>query len=146
MKPRWAGLNAINDKNIEVIKRTSDQSITSNLPFPEVLKRLGEAQVESYFTDLCQREKTYYASSGEAIVTQMNTEPLGVVAEQFDGPAVKLAISDIQQRKTGYVDFLKRIVAAGTFAYTVRLRGKRAIYLGRTGDLHIEHFPVNGQS
>lgn len=129
--------------NIEVIKRTCDESIANNLPFPEVLKQLGEAEVESYFTDLCQREKTYYASSGHAIVTPMNTEPLGAVAEQFDAPAVKLAILDIQQRKTGYVEFLKRIVAAGTFAYTVHLRGKRAIYLGRTGDFHIEHFPAN---
>jgi uncharacterized protein YbcV (DUF1398 family) len=71
----------------------------------------------------------------------MEMPPLGAVAEQFDDAKVKEAVRAIQQGKIGYVEFLRRIVAGGTFAYTVHIRRQRTIYLGRTGDFHVEHFP-----
>jgi hypothetical protein len=43
-------------------------------------------------------------------------------------------------RNVAAVEFLRRIVGAGTFAYTVHIRGRKAIYLGRTGDLHVDIF------
>jgi uncharacterized protein YbcV (DUF1398 family) len=129
--------------NTEIIKEACEQSITTSLPFPEVVKRLAEAGVESYYADLNQLQKIYYAPCGESFTAHLKTQPLGIVAEQFDAVTVKETIRDIQQRKISYVEFLRRIVAAGTFAYTVHIRGRRAIYMGRTGDFHVEHFPSN---
>jgi uncharacterized protein YbcV (DUF1398 family) len=125
----------------QIIHETGKQSITSNLPFPEAVKRFAEAGVESYYADLVQLQKTYYAPDGATCVSLMEMPPVGPVAEQFDAAKVKEAVSAIQQGKISYVEFLRRIVAGGTFAYTVHIRGRRAIYLGRTGDLHVEPFP-----
>ena len=113
-----------------------------NQPFPEAVRRLTEAGVESYFVDLNRLRKICYAPCGETFVTELETQPLGTVADEFDAAKVKQAIEDSRERKIGYVEFLRRIVAAGAFAYTVHIRGRRAIYLGRTGDMHIEHFPA----
>jgi uncharacterized protein YbcV (DUF1398 family) len=113
--------------NTEIIHDTCQQSVTNNLPFPDVLRRLHRAGVERYWADLVQRQKTYYSASGEVCVSPLKTESLGVVAERFDA-------QEIQK-------FLRGIVAAGTFAYTVHTGGRRAVYLGRAGDIHIEPFP-----
>ena len=126
----------------EIIKDACQKSVKENQPFPEAVRRLAEAGVESYFADLNRLRKIYYAPCGETFVTQLETQPLGTVAEEFDAAKVKQAIEDSRERKIGYVEFLRRIVAAGTFAYTVHIRGRRAIYLGRTGDMHVEHFPA----
>jgi uncharacterized protein YbcV (DUF1398 family) len=127
--------------NTEIIKDTCEKSFTENVPFPEVLKRLAEAGVESYYADLNQLQKFYYAPCGETFVARLKTQPLGTATEQFDANAVKQALQDIREKKIGYAEFLQQIVAAGTLAYTVHLRGRRALYIGRTGDFHVEHFP-----
>ena len=36
----------------EIIKDACEKSFTKNMPFPEVIKRLAEACVESYYADL----------------------------------------------------------------------------------------------
>lgn len=126
----------------EIIKDACQKSVKENQPFPEAVRRLTEAGVESYFADLNRLWKIYYAPCGETFVAQLETQPLGTVADEFDGAKVKQAIEDSREKKIGYLEFLRRIVAAGTFAYTVHIRGRRAIYLGRTGDMHIEHFPA----
>ena len=125
----------------EIIHEACRQSITNNLPFPEVVKRLTQADVESYYADLGQLQKTYYGSDGEICVSRMVMEPLGPIGDQFDAKLIQEAIQAIMQRKITYVEFLRRIVGAGTFAYTVHIRGRKAIYLGRAGDFHVEHFP-----
>jgi uncharacterized protein YbcV (DUF1398 family) len=134
-------INNMTTMNTEIISEACEQSVTASLPFPEVVKRLAEAGVESYYADLVQLQKTYYAPSGETFVARLKTPRLETVAEEFDAEKVKETLRDIQQRKISYVEFLRRIVAAGTLAYTVHIRGRRAIYLGRLGDFHVEHFP-----
>jgi uncharacterized protein YbcV (DUF1398 family) len=125
----------------ETIQNACEKSFTENMPFPEVIKRLAEAGVESYYADLNQLQKIYYAPCGETFVAHLKTQPLGTVAEQFDANAVKQALQDIREKKIGYAEFLRRIVAAGTRYYTVHIQGRRALYVGRFGDFHVEHFP-----
>ncbi|BFU92997.1 MAG: hypothetical protein NTAFB01_41840 [Nitrospira sp.] len=126
----------------EIIKDACEKSVTKNMPFPEVIKQLAEAGVESYYADLNQLQKIYYASNGKAFVVDLKTQPLGMVAEQFDANAVKQALQDIREKKIGYTEFLRQIVAAGTLFYTVHIRGRRVLYVGRFGDFHVEHFPA----
>lgn len=129
----------------EIIKDACEKSITENAPFPEVVKWLAEAGVESYYADLNQLQKIYYAPTGETFVTHLKTQSLGTVPEQFNADAVKNALQDIRAKKIGYVGFLREIVAAGTLFYTVHIRGRRALYVGRFGDFHVEHFPTAKQ-
>ena len=99
----------------EIIKDACDKSVKESQPFPEVTRRLAEAGVERYFAELNRLRKIYYAPCGETFVTQLETQPLGTVAEEFDAAKVKQAIEDSRERKISYVEFLRRIVAAGTF-------------------------------
>ena len=127
--------------NTQIIKDACEKSFTENMPFPEVIQRLVEAGVESYYADLNRLQKIYYAPNGEAFVAPLKTQSLGAVAGQFDAPAVQRALQDIREKKIGYAEFLRRIVAAGTLFYTVHIHGRRALYVGRLGDFHVEHFP-----
>jgi uncharacterized protein YbcV (DUF1398 family) len=69
--------------------------------------------------------------------------PLGSrsIADAFSGDAVIAALRAVQARQITYPEFLARLLDAGCVGYFVYLAGKRAIYLGRTGEMHIEHFP-----
>jgi uncharacterized protein YbcV (DUF1398 family) len=127
--------------NTEIIHEVCKQSVANSLPFPDVVRRLTEAGVESYYADLIQLQKTYYAPNGEVCLSRLETEPLGPVGEQFDSAKVQEALKAIQRGIITYVEFLRWLVAAGTFAYTVHIRGRRALYLGRAGDFHVENFP-----
>jgi uncharacterized protein YbcV (DUF1398 family) len=79
------------------------------VPFPEVLKRLAEAGVESYYADLNQLQKFYYAPCGETFVARLKTQPLGTATEQFDANAVKQALQDIRKRKSAMRNFCNRL-------------------------------------
>ena len=127
--------------NTEIIHEASKQSVANSLPFPDVVSRLIEAGVESYYADLIQLQTTYYAANGEVCLSRLETEPLGPVGEHFNSAKVQEALKAIQRGIITYVEFLRWLVAAGTFAYTVHIRGRKALYLGRTGDLHVENFP-----
>lgn len=127
--------------NTEIINETCKQSVANSLPFPDVVTRLTEAGVESYYADLVQLQKTYYAANGEVCVSRLETDPLGPVGEHFNSAQVQEALKAIQRGIITYVEFLRWLAAAGTFAYTVHIRGRKALYLGRAGDLHVENFP-----
>jgi uncharacterized protein YbcV (DUF1398 family) len=127
--------------NTEIIHETCKQSVANSLPFPDVVRRLTEAGVESYYADLIQLQETYYAANGEVCVSRLETEPLGSVGEHFSSAKVQEALKGIQRGIITHVEFLRWLVAAGTFAYTVHIRGQKALYLGRAGDFHVENFP-----
>jgi hypothetical protein len=44
-----------------------------------------------------------------------------------------------------YPEFLKRAAASGVAAYCAFLTGKRVVYWGRKGEIHIEEFPRDGR-
>ena len=46
-----------------------------------------------------------------------------------------------QRGEHTYVDFLRKTMAAGCVGYCVHIRGRRALYFGRDGDVHVERFP-----
>jgi uncharacterized protein YbcV (DUF1398 family) len=127
--------------NTRIISETSKQSLENDLPFPEVVRQLLPAGVESYYTDLVRLRKTFYGREGESYKEELELEKKSSVAERFNAAEVRTTLDMIRERKIGYADFLRRMAAAGVMSYIVFLYGKKAIYFGRSGDLHVEPFP-----
>jgi uncharacterized protein YbcV (DUF1398 family) len=110
------------------------------LIFPEVVRRLLEVDVESYFCNLATGDETFYMRDGQTHVERM-TLPLAPIAEQFSLPSVIAAIRGAQTDAIRYPEFVKRATAAGVIAYWSFLTGKRVLYFGRQGEFHVEEFP-----
>jgi uncharacterized protein YbcV (DUF1398 family) len=108
--------------------------------FPEVVKRLRASGIERYRADLIRREKTYYDAHGNS---HIESQPLEIypVTEKFSGGDIKAALRSVQMSEIGYREFVTKIMAAGVASYTVFLSGRRAVYIGRHGDFHVELFP-----
>jgi uncharacterized protein YbcV (DUF1398 family) len=108
--------------------------------FPEVVKRLSASGIERYRADLIRREKTYYDAHGNS---HIESQPLEVypVNEKFSEGDLKVMLRAVQNREIGYREFVMKIMTAGVASYTVFLAGRRAVYVGRHGDLHVELFP-----
>ena len=110
------------------------------LIFPEVVRRLLEAGVESYFVDLASGNETFYMNDGTTRCEHM-TLPLSPVAASFSGAGLVAAIRGAQADTIRYPEFVQRSIAAGVAAYWAFLTGRRVIYFGRKGEIHIEEFP-----
>lgn len=126
--------------NTDAMRKALEGSLSGKLIFPEVVKILTEAGVESYRADLVRGEDIFFMPSGETHVEKM-TLPATKIGEQFQQAEVLAAIRAAQADEIRYPEFVKRVMAAGTVAYWVFLTGKKAIYFGRKGDFHVEEFP-----
>ena len=126
--------------NADLIREVLAESQAGKLTFPEVVRRLLDVGVESYFCDLAVRQETFYMSNGKTYSEKM-TLPPAPIAQEFSPSEVVAAIRDAQAHAIRYPEFVKRSVAAGVIAYWAFLTGKRVIYFGRKGELHIEEFP-----
>jgi uncharacterized protein YbcV (DUF1398 family) len=124
----------------EVMRKTLEGSEAGNLRFPEVVGALMEVGVESYHADLISGVDTFYMPNGDTHTEKMTLAPARV-AEEFSETALVSAIRAAQADEIRYPEFLKRTMAAGTVAYRVFLTGRRAVYVGRKGEIHIEEFP-----
>jgi uncharacterized protein YbcV (DUF1398 family) len=123
-----------------VMQACSRGSMNGSMDFPEVVRELTAIGCEQYHADLRRKEKTYYMPGGDSLVV-----PLDATAEQaahtFSPEGVVAALRAIQSKQITYAEFLHRIIESGCVGYFVNLAGKRAIYLGRTGDSYVENFP-----
>jgi len=126
--------------NTQVMRWAAEESEAGRLRFPEVVAGLLEAGVESYCADLVRGEKVYYMPSGETLVVK-STLPVSVIAEEFSQAGLVAAIRGAQADTIRYPEFLRQTRAAGVVAYRVFLTGRRAVYFGRKGEVHIEEFP-----
>ncbi|HEX4020417.1 MAG TPA: DUF1398 family protein [Acidobacteriaceae bacterium] len=127
--------------NNQVLHDCLHLALKGNLSFPETIQRMAAEDVERYRADLVRMEKTHYSNHDEAHLEPIPLAGAPAIAHNLDIPAVKEAISVIQQKQIDYAEFLRRIMAAGVADYSVWLRGRKAMYFGRTGDFHIENFP-----
>ncbi len=112
------------------------------LVFPQIIANLKQAGVERYFADICRNETTYYLPCGESLrvpISYCSTAP----ALAFNPDGVAAAIVAAQTKQIAYHAFCDRIAAAGCIGYLVSIPGRRAVYYGRTGDSHTEHFPTS---
>ena len=126
----------VKDVASEMSKASDEERVT----FPEVVKALVEVGVERYHADLVAGRKTYYLPDGDFEETQVHK--VGGAALKFSAEGVEKAVRAIQRQEVAYREFCCLIAHAGCVGYFVSLAGRRAVYYGRTGDEHVEWFPV----
>jgi uncharacterized protein YbcV (DUF1398 family) len=126
--------------NANAIHEVMAQSQAGKLIFPEVVRRLTEAGVESYFIDFSNGNETFYMRAGGSHVEKMTIAP-APVAEDFSSTGIVAAIRGAQSDSIRYPEFVKQATAAGVVGYWAFLAGKKVIYFGRKGELHVEEFP-----
>jgi uncharacterized protein YbcV (DUF1398 family) len=126
--------------NTTVIHETLAKSQAGELIFAQVVRRLLEVGVESYFCDLANGAEVFYLSDGKTHSEKM-VLPVMPIAEDFYSSELIAAIRGAQTDTIRYPEFMKRSAAAGVIAYWAFLTGRRVIYFGRKGEIHIEEFP-----
>jgi uncharacterized protein YbcV (DUF1398 family) len=125
--------------NMTVIHEVLAESQAGKLVFPEVVRRLLEAGVESYFCDLAAGREIFYMSDGKTH-TETMTLAIGNVCEDFSSSAVVAAIRGAQTDTIRYPEFIRQATQAGVIGYWAFLTGKKVIYFGRKGEMHVEEF------
>jgi len=116
-------------------------SHTGEWTFPQIVTRLGEIGVERYHADYCRQETTFYLVDGQSLVIPLprESEPLG---QEFSATDIEAAVRQSQRGEHDYGDFVRKTMSAGCVGYFVQITGRRAIYFGRQGESHMEHFPT----
>ena len=130
----------MNPNTKEAIEKCAHESHAGLLTFPEVLDRLVEAGIESYFADYRNQSTTYYFSSNEALTIPM-AMPSFEIPRSFNKDSVVSAIRGAQSDAVRYPEFLELTMSAGCIGYIVWITGRHVSYFGRQGEAHIEHFP-----
>lgn len=112
------------------------------MTFPQIVGTLTQEGFESYSIDYRRANAIYYRADGGSV--ELATHQLDVtVAEAFDIAAIRVAIREAQQLVPGYTykGFCRKVMSAGCAGYLVSFTGRRAVYFGRTAEIHVEHFP-----
>jgi uncharacterized protein YbcV (DUF1398 family) len=131
----------MNQEVIAVMQECSTRSHAGTIPFPEVVRKLTEAGVESYHADLYCGERTYYMPNAESHLDVVGALP-EPFAQDFSEADVVAALRAIQRGEIVYLEFVRRIQAAGCSGYFVFITGRRALYFGRKGEVYEELFPA----
>ncbi|HUX27874.1 MAG TPA: hypothetical protein VMV39_03765 [Terracidiphilus sp.] len=130
---------------VAVMHECARLSEQGKISFSEVVRKLTQAGVERYHTDLCCEEHVFYMPNGET-----HAEPLGLLTEpiaaEFSDAGVEAAVRAIQRGEIQYMEFLRRIMQAGCVGYFVLLAGRQTQYFGRKGEMHVEKFPAPAAS
>jgi uncharacterized protein YbcV (DUF1398 family) len=126
--------------NIDVMRSSLRGSEDGSLTFPQVVTALAAEGINGYHKDLLRREITYYLSDGRTHAEPLTLAPTPI-ATDFSEAALVAAIRTAQRDEIRYPEFIRRAAQAGTAAYRVFINGRRAVYLGGKGEIHIEHFP-----
>ena len=124
----------------KVIEETLRETEAGRKTFPECVKALLEVGVESYLVNFARMEKSSYGVNGETHVQKMSLAG-SPIADTFSNDEVIAAIRGAQRDEIRYPEFVKRAKAAGVEAYWAYLTGRRVVYLGRKGEIHVEEFP-----
>lgn len=116
---------------------------SGTMDFPQIVVTLADAGFESYCVDYRRGTAIYYLPDGESIELPAPAVR-GPVAEKFDTGTIQAAIREAQTKVPGYtyLGFCEKVRGAGCASYTVSFLGRRAVYSGRSGETHVEHFPT----
>ena len=111
------------------------------MTFPEIVRTLAEAGFEGYAVDFRALTATYYLRDGASAVLAIRAA--AAVSAGFDVAPIQAAIREAQALAPGYSyeRFCRKVAAAGCAGYMVSFSGRRALYYGRTGEIHVELFP-----
>ena len=115
---------------------------SDTLGFPESVRRLMQAGFEAYPVDYRRNSRSHYLPDGETLDLDI-PHPADPVAAAFDAEGVASAVRWAQAGGADYTyaAFNRRVAACGCAFYLVSFPGRRVVYVGRTGEAHVEHFP-----
>jgi uncharacterized protein YbcV (DUF1398 family) len=130
----------MNAEHVQAIQACVQGALSGELAFPEIVRRLAEIGIERYHADYSRQEITYYFPDGDSLVVAA-PHPSHPTAAEFSSSAVESAIRQSQRNEHTYLDFIRKTKAAGCVGYFVQITGRRALYFGRNGESHVEHFP-----
>lgn len=126
----------------EIARTCLNGAESNSMTFPQIVGTLMQAGFESYAIDFRRATATYYLPDGDSVVLPAHRGATPIAAG-LDVAAVQAAVREAQQLVPGYTyaGFCTKIMAAGCAGYVVSFSGRRALYLGRTAETHVEHFP-----
>jgi uncharacterized protein YbcV (DUF1398 family) len=131
------------DEHKESVARICLEGAESDtMTFPQIVETLMREGFESYAIDFRRAVATYSMPDGDGVA--LPTHKVDVpVAPAFDVSSVQAAIKEAQQLVPGYtyIGFCRKIASAGCAGYFVSFSGRRVLYIGRTAETHVEHFP-----
>ncbi|KAF2475488.1 uncharacterized protein BDR25DRAFT_382499 [Lindgomyces ingoldianus] len=127
----------------------------AGLSFPLTLAKLSDLNVTRYRVDYITRTITTYTSSALSPSSQLpspfdispfpqsapHTYPLN---KPWNKDGVVKAIRKAQAGEGNYLGFSEEVVQAGVTDYTAYVEGKRVVYCGALGEVHVEWFPGAG--
>jgi uncharacterized protein YbcV (DUF1398 family) len=125
---------------------------STNLSFPAVVSALLALGVFRYHVDYVASTATAYVSNAHTGTVDFDVAPIPSAAKLPRAGASwskKDLVETIRWAQSGaedyeYAKFARRAVEAGVTDYVAYLEGKRVIYLGGNGDMHVEWFPGAG--
>ncbi|WP_029355531.1 DUF1398 family protein [Bosea sp. 117] len=132
----------MNEHQLTVARTCLSAAEDNSMTFPQIVGTLMAEGFESYLVDFRRATATYYLSGGDSIELPMHRLDVPV-APEFDAASIREAIGEAQRLAPGYSykGFCAKVATAGCAGYVVSFPGRRAVYLGRTAETHVEHFP-----
>ena len=132
----------MNDHQIATARACLEAAEGDSMAFPQIVRTLMDAGFESYAIDFRRATATYYLPDGGSVelpARRVDTP----IAPIFEVARMQVAIQEAQQQVAGYSyrGFCEKAVSAGCAGYMVSFSGRRALYIGRTAEIHVEHFP-----
>lgn len=123
------------------IRAAASATLSGEATFPEIVGTLLEAGVERYHVDYSRQESTFYLPCGDSLVVA-TPHPSAEVGGTFVPAEVEAAVRASQRNEHSYLDFLEKTMHAGCVGYFAQLAGRRVLYFGRNGEVHVEPFPA----
>src|ERR1700735_4239417 len=111
----------------QVIHELAIATQQGKMTFPQVVKGLLEAGVESYLVDFAVKQKTHYLTDGTTHTVPLILDPSRIAAE-FNSAELVAAIRGAQADTVRYPEFVERSTAAGVIGYWGFLHCKKGIY------------------
>ena len=112
----------------------------NGLPFPQTVERLVRLGVERYHVDYVAQTITAYVGH-DVDVAQVATLATIEGASSWNAETIKESLRQVQSGSISYGEFSKGIIDGGVTNYWAYLAGKRVVYMGQYGDIHVEWFP-----
>lgn len=114
--------------------------------FPQTVAALLDVGVTRYHVDYAASTATAYridsiTDTSFQIDVARIPGPTVLSATSWNGAEVVEAIRSVQRGESTYEEFARRCVAAGVTGYLAFLTGKRVVYYGSQGEMHVEWFP-----
>jgi uncharacterized protein YbcV (DUF1398 family) len=112
------------------------------MSFPDIVGTLIASGFEGYVVDYRRNTTTYFLPDDDSIVLD-NRPSDSTVAAAFDqaGIAGQVRWAQANPPDYSYATFCRNVMAMGCAGYMVSFSGRRVLYVGRTAETHIEHFP-----